>query len=140
MTEEKLYRRVEADFTAADALRHGSAPDLSKSADRADVPETSANVQTDSKRQDLISPISPISHPSESWPKPIADEGFHGLAGEFVRLVEPHSEADPSALLTQFLVAAGNVIGRGPHFVAEADEHHLLVRCSGRTYRQGTQG
>ena len=57
----------------------------------------------------------------------MADAAYHGLAGEFVRMVEPHSESDPAALLTQFLAAAGNVIGRGPHFVAEADEHHLSL-------------
>lgn len=97
--------------------------------------QTSASVESSPENQDLISLISPISHPSEEWPKPIASEGFHGLAGEFVRLVEPHSEADPSALLTQFLVAAGSVIGRGPHFVAEADEHHLslYITLVGRT-------
>lgn len=59
------------------------------------------------------------------WPDPPAGEAFHGLAGEFVRLIEPHTEADPVALLVQFLVEAGNLIGRGPHFMAEADQHHL---------------
>ena len=101
----------------------------------ADAPQTSANVQADPENQDLISLLSLLSQPSEKWPEPIGDEGFHGLAGEFVRLVEPHSEADPAALLVQFLVIAGNVIGRGPHFVAEADEHHLslYVTLVGRT-------
>ena len=57
------------------------------------------------------------------WPKPLAAEAFHGPAGEFVRVVEPHSEADPTALLTGFLVMAGNAIGDGPHLCVEADEH-----------------
>jgi len=59
------------------------------------------------------------------WPAPMAPEAFHGLPGEFVRLVEPHTEADPAGLLVQFLVAMGNVIGRGPHFVAEGSRHYL---------------
>ena len=29
------------------------------------------------------------------WPDPIDRAGYYGLAGEFVRLIEPHSEADP---------------------------------------------
>jgi hypothetical protein len=58
------------------------------------------------------------------WPS-IHDAAFHGLPGEFVRLVGPHSEADPAALLAQFLVATGNLIGRGPHFRVEADRHGL---------------
>lgn len=59
------------------------------------------------------------------WPAPMAPEAFHGLPGEFVRLVDPHTEADPAGLLVQFLVAVGSVIGRRPYFVAEADKHHL---------------
>ncbi|HLH23488.1 MAG TPA: hypothetical protein VK066_13280 [Chloroflexota bacterium] len=59
------------------------------------------------------------------WPTPLAEAAYHGLAGEFVRTVEPHTEADPAALLLQFLVCVGNVVGRGPHFRVEADEHHL---------------
>jgi len=59
------------------------------------------------------------------WPEPLSDQAFHGLAGDVVRALEPHSEADPAALLIQLLVGLGNVIGRGPHFKAEADRHAL---------------
>jgi hypothetical protein len=38
--------------------------------------------------------------------------------------VSPHTEADPVAILVQLLIAFGNMVGRGPHFVAEADRHH----------------
>lgn len=54
----------------------------------------------------------------------ISDAAFQGLAGQFVEMVEPHSESDPVALLVQLLTAFGNAIGRGPHFVAEGDHHH----------------
>ena len=60
-----------------------------------------------------------------AWPATLKEEAFHGLAGEIVRAIEPHSEADPAALLLQFLVAFGSVIGRTAHFVAEADRHFL---------------
>ena len=60
--------------------------------------------------------------PSDTWPKP-APEMFHGLAGEIVRLIEPHTEADPVALLVQLLAAFGSAIGRSAHFLAEADQH-----------------
>lgn len=49
---------------------------------------------------------------------------FHGLAGEIVRIIEPHSEADPAALLVQILVAFGNCAGRTAHFSVEADRHY----------------
>jgi hypothetical protein len=45
----------------------------------------------------------------------IDEAAFHGFAGEAVRTIEPHSEADPIALLLQTLVFAGNIIGRRPH-------------------------
>jgi hypothetical protein len=49
---------------------------------------------------------------------------FYGLTGQIVRLIEPHSEADPMALLIQFLVAFGNCVGRSAHFKVEADYHY----------------
>jgi hypothetical protein len=69
-----------------------------------------------------------LDHPLQadhriSWPEPLDSAAYHGLAGRFVRTVGPHSEADPGALLVQFLVAFGSAVGRGPHFVAEADRH-----------------
>jgi hypothetical protein len=59
-----------------------------------------------------------------TWPEGIREDGFYGIAGELVRAVEPHTEADPAALLVQFLVAWGSLAGRGAHFLAEADRHH----------------
>jgi hypothetical protein len=69
------------------------------------------------------------------WPDPLQAEAFEGLAGDFVRAIEPHSEADPAALLFQFLAAFGNAIGRRPHFLAEADRHstNLFVAVVGTT-------
>ena len=58
-----------------------------------------------------------------AWPEPLAPEAVHGLTGEVVRTIEPHSEADPAAILLQFLVAFGSAVGRGPHFTVEADRH-----------------
>jgi hypothetical protein len=60
---------------------------------------------------------------SQTWPR-LAAEALYGLAGDFVRLIEPHTEADPVALLGQFLCSFGNMIGRGAYSVAEADRHY----------------
>jgi hypothetical protein len=79
---------------------------------------------------------------SDRWPAPPGESAFYGLAGRIVRTIEPHSEADPVALLAQTLVVAGNLIGRGPHVPVEADEHHanLNVCLVGETSkaRKGT--
>jgi hypothetical protein len=76
------------------------------------------------------------------WPTPADPAAFHGLAGDFVHAVEPHSEADTVALLIQFMVAFGNAIGRRAHFRAESDQHYLNLFCVlvGRTSkgRKGT--
>ncbi len=65
---------------------------------------------------------------SPKWPASPSPEAFHGLAGDFVRTVEPHTEADPVALLGQFLTYFGNVIGPlGPYYRVEGDYHHLKL-------------
>ena len=33
--------------------------------------------------------------PAVTWPDPPAPEAYYGLAGDVVRAIEPHSEADP---------------------------------------------
>jgi len=70
---------------------------------------------------------SPPSFASRSWPEPFAKEAFQGLAGEIVRAIAPHTEADDSALLLQFLTAFGNVVGASPHFAVEGDRHSLKL-------------
>jgi hypothetical protein len=57
------------------------------------------------------------------FPAPLEPEAFYGLAGEFVRLVSPHTEADETALLAHFLVYFGNAVGRGPFFRVGAARH-----------------
>ena len=59
------------------------------------------------------------------WPHPLANATFHGLVGDIVRLIDPHTETDPAALLLQCLVGVGNVVGRNPYFSVEATRHYL---------------
>jgi hypothetical protein len=76
------------------------------------------------------------------WPEPLHDDAFHGVAGELVRVLEPRTEADVAALLVQTLVGWGNMAGRGPYYLVEADYHHaneysVLVGVSSKA-RKGT--
>src|SRR5262249_28195723 len=74
----------------------------------------------------LVSPLARSAPPPPpGWPEPPSDDAFQGLMGQLVRMIEPQSESDAVGLLVQGLVAFGNVIGRGPHFMAEADRHAL---------------
>jgi hypothetical protein len=53
----------------------------------------------------------------------MAEDAYHGLAGRIVRTIEPHSEADPVAILMHLLVGVGNVVGRTPHALVEKTPH-----------------
>lgn len=72
-----------------------------------------------------------------SWPSPLAPQAFHGIAGELVKTIEPHTEADAAALLTQFLTGIGNLVGRGAYTIAGADRHcaNLFTCIVGKTSR-----
>jgi hypothetical protein len=82
------------------------------------------------------------SHFAEpAWPV-IHETAYYGLAGEVVRSIEPHSEADPVAILLQFLAAFGNAVGISPYYQVEGDKHRakLFIVASGATSkgRKGT--
>jgi hypothetical protein len=77
---------------------------------------------------------------SMPWPE-IAPEAFHGLAGKIVHAIEPCSEADPVAILLQFLTMVGNLTGRTPYFPVEADRHFLnLFGCLVGETSKGRKG
>lgn len=78
---------------------------------------------------------------TEPWPV-MDTAAFHGIAGEFVRAIEPHTEADPVALLIQFLTVFGSIVGPSPYFRVENDRHRanlfaVLIGNSSRG-RKGT--
>jgi len=79
--------------------------------------------------------------PLGRWPDPLEPAALHGVAGEFVRRLEPHTEADPAAILFQFLVGAGNLVGRTAHFIVEDDKHFCNMEYGAcRQHVEGTEG
>ena len=64
-------------------------------------------------------------NPDDTYPQPLGSAALHGIAGDIVQLIEPHTEADPVAVLLQFLVAVGNVIGRGPGMSVDGAMHRM---------------
>jgi len=75
--------------------------------------------------------------------RPVLDEAaLFGLAGRFVRLVMPHSEADAAGLLSMFLAIFGCAIGPARFFYVEATKHvaKIFVLVIGQTSigRKGT--
>lgn len=71
----------------------------------------------------------------------LAPEAFHGLPGEFVRTVEPYTEADPAAVLATFLTTFGCYVGPSPRVLAggvhPARLHTLIVGRSAKA-RKGS--
>jgi hypothetical protein len=88
-----------------------------------------------------IAPPTQMSAADDLWPA-IDDAAYYGLAGEVVRAIDPHTEADPIAVLIQFLAYFGNMVGRNPHYRIEGDYHRaniyaVLVGDSSKS-RKGT--
>jgi hypothetical protein len=62
---------------------------------------------------------------ADDFPEPLSDVALYGLASEIVKRIEPHTEADPVALLIQILAAFGNVIGRAAYAIADGSRHAM---------------
>jgi len=79
---------------------------------------------------------------AREWPTPVAEAALTGLAGDVVKTLMPHTEADQHAILVQFLAGFGSAVGNEPHFAVEADRHgtNLFVVLVGKTAkgRKGT--
>ncbi|MBB0243885.1 hypothetical protein FNQ90_07130 [Streptomyces alkaliphilus] len=66
---------------------------------------------------------SPVGRP---WPT-LAPAALHGLPGTIVQTIEPHTEADPAAMLFTLFTAAGAMIGGSPHMLTGGVEHGAKV-------------
>lgn len=108
----------------ADAMRAEAEALLATPGDEGD-PEADASTHTDRRSFPVLS-----------------EKAYHGLPGEIVRLIEPHTEADNAALLIQLLAGFGSLIGKTAYFQTGADKHFtklfaVLVGATA-TGRKGT--
>jgi hypothetical protein len=60
--------------------------------------------------------------PKNEWPQ-MDEAAYRGIFGRIVEAVEPHTEGDPVAVLTNAIVATGNAMGRGPYMQIGATRH-----------------
>jgi hypothetical protein len=67
----------------------------------------------------------PLPGPQHAGQSVFEQYALYGLAGEVVRTLAPHSEAQPEAILLQLLAAFGNILGPGPHCMVGATRHTL---------------
>src|ERR1700744_755696 len=67
--------------------------------------------------------VQPLYQPPAKFQ--LREQALYGLAGQVVRTLAPHTEADPAAILLQFLAAFGNAAGPGPHCLVGPTRHRL---------------
>ena len=68
--------------------------------------------------------IAPREASEALWPAPLDPAALHGVVGDVVRAIEPHSESDPVAILVQSLIVFGSILGRCGYYQVEATRHH----------------
>ena len=124
-----LYLRNPENFSLAlsEALENATAIPLPSPTPKIEVMESSDDFD--------IEELTP-------WPSPLSKSALYGVVGEIVEAIEPHTEADPAAMLMQFLTCFGSVIGRTAYFVLDGSKHFtnlfLIVVGASATGRKGT--
>jgi len=114
------YRKDDGDTVALATLRSGLSAGMKEP--RAPLSVTDASVT------EALTAMLPVEH-SANWPEPIGPDAYHGIIGEFVRLVEPHTEGDPSGILIAALVGIGTLLGRNVQQKISADVHCCNLFC-----------
>jgi|GEM_PF-727269 len=125
---------LKGDFIAFAEILSGSSNSSNSSSPASSGKETQNASSTTSSNSSPQAPPPPVaasttssnsSPPPMGWPNALAPAAFHGIAGEIVHMIEPHTEADRAALLIQLLAALGNIVGRNVYITADGARHHL---------------
>lgn len=78
-------------------------------------------------------PVSLVPDDADHAPVPVlapprlSPRCLYGLIGEVVRMIEPHTEADPAAMLTQAMSLFGCLVGPSAFIRAGDAKHHAVV-------------
>jgi hypothetical protein len=105
------------------AVTEDKQPTLADIEQRSHDPITQAGLH--SQPETVSACQEPAPQPEHSDQAIFEQYALYGLAGEAVRALAPHTEAQPEAILLQLLAAFGNVIGPGPHCMVGATRHTL---------------
>src|ERR1700691_1223887 len=120
-----------------EAAEPATAVDELPAEQQAYLPEESGPFDDQEEPRDFQLPYSGDAYPNEypepsaapssrpSVPPPLADPALYGIAGRIVNSLAPHTEADPAAVLLQFLAAFGNLVGPAPHCLVGSTRHGL---------------
>jgi hypothetical protein len=132
MTEREIAHALDAAVSAGlrrDTAEHivrmrhlGVDPGIGLTPDASMHPDLAVALKTPKDNEPDLEPGSADTY----WPL-IDDAAFYGLAGEVVRIIDPHTEADRVAILIQLLTYFGNIVGRNPHYRVEGDYHRSNI-------------
>jgi len=112
-----------SDNDASRWRREGSPAEEKSSRQQGDGPDNNESRRQPDHGPSIFDQLAP-------YPAPMSEAAFYGPAGDFVRLVEGHTEADRNILLLNFLVYFGILIGRGIHAWAGGQQHFTnLFAC-----------
>ena len=87
-------------------------PEESRPFDGQEEREDSQELQAPYEDEYLEPSAPPPPKPSAPPPPALAVAALYGLAGRIVNSLTPHTEADPAAVLLQFLAAFGNLVAQ----------------------------
>jgi hypothetical protein len=101
-----------------------------------------AEARSSGKADDDSTDLTSFSSTAVDYPAPLSEAAYYGLAGDIVRRIDPHTEADKAAVIIHVLTGFGNLVGRNPHAIADGSRHGLNLNfvCVGTTSkaRKGT--
>lgn len=85
--------------------------------------------------------IEELHHKRLDWPEPVDDAAYHGVLGDIVRSIAPHTEADPVGILGALLTMFGMVVGGSSYLYQGGKQYaNIFVALIGETGigRKGT--
>jgi hypothetical protein len=130
-------------FRAYATLEHSGDLQTAGKIVRAKKVEKSAIKVTEITSDDGLNSLNSLNSPTDTqeWPQ-LHPDALHGPVGEAVYLLDPHTEADPAAVLATLLTGWGATLNKGPHALAGHATHpaRLSVVIVGETSkaRKGT--
>ena len=131
-------RAEENGFTGV--LKFGDKEEIPTEEDQGDVRPVSRPLEHKLTEEEYESeldkeyPVIPLAEQAGPW---WDDNILYGPAGELVKKASQYNEAHPAGMLLDFLVAFGNMIGRGPYFNINSTRHYtneFLARVGDSSY------
>ncbi|MGI8542155.1 MAG: DUF3987 domain-containing protein [Aridibacter sp.] len=125
-----LRRKGMSEMEIAAALKEVNRNRVNPPLPESEIDSIAKNITRYEPEEDFAKPLTIDIETEKSISVPVLSEkAFYGLAGEIVRTIEPHTEADNAALLVQLLTGFGSLIGKTAYFRAEADQHFTKLFC-----------